>query len=89
MAWVVCAWLGALAGCSQGKGETCQVDGDCESGLICCRVAQVEDDSGVGPSMTVRGTCNTQGTQACGLAGGSRDASTPGDANMSSEDSGL
>jgi hypothetical protein len=29
------ALLTALAGCSQNSGETCQVDGDCASGLKC------------------------------------------------------
>ena len=25
----------AFAGCKQGEGETCQVDSDCEEGLVC------------------------------------------------------
>jgi hypothetical protein len=27
--------LAGLAGCKQGEGERCQIDSDCEEGLIC------------------------------------------------------
>lgn len=27
--------LGALAGCKEGVGETCQIDADCDKDLIC------------------------------------------------------
>ncbi|WP_236519448.1 hypothetical protein [Sandaracinus amylolyticus] len=38
------------SGCGQTQGETCQLDGDCESGLICCKTTSAE---------SVRGTCQT------------------------------
>jgi hypothetical protein len=72
MAWVVSVWLGSfgvLAGCTQGRGETCQVDRDCSSGLICCRVAMVDASMDMAPSMTVRGSCYAKDDKACGLAG--------------------
>jgi len=35
--WVLVALVAALAatGCKQGKGERCQVNADCQSGLVC------------------------------------------------------
>ncbi|AKF09630.1 hypothetical protein [Sandaracinus amylolyticus] len=36
------------SGCGQTRGETCQVHGDCESGLICCKTTG---------SVPARGTC--------------------------------
>jgi hypothetical protein len=32
---VVLVSLLALVGCKQGQGERCQVDSDCETGLLC------------------------------------------------------
>ena len=67
--WVVGVWLasfGALAGCSQGEGETCQVDRDCSSDFVCCR-----------PGETSRGKCYVEGSEACGSYQAShRDAGT-------------
>ena len=34
-----------LLACTQGEGETCQIDGDCEDGLVCRR--EVAADRGV------------------------------------------
>jgi hypothetical protein len=75
MTWIVGVWLasfGVLAACRQGDNETCQVNSDCEDGLVCCR--------GAGP----RGSCHTPKSAACGNAsvtdaGSERDA----DADMS------
>ena len=36
-----------MAGCKQEDGERCQIDSDCEEGLICC----------VLPNKTTKGTC--------------------------------
>jgi hypothetical protein len=74
MAWVVGMCLaasGVIAGCSQSTGETCQVNADCESGLICCR-----------PNPEVpRGTCQ----KTCDIVQTPTDAGsdTSHDANMS------
>lgn len=46
------------AACGQTSGEVCQLDGDCESGLVCCK------DLGVVVATTAaRGVCRTP--QAC------------------------
>jgi hypothetical protein len=37
--WMVALLM--LTGCKQADGESCQVNGDCESGLICCKDSPV------------------------------------------------
>ena len=41
-----------LTGCQQGEGESCQVNGDCESGLICCKDSPVATPVDWGVCMT-------------------------------------
>jgi hypothetical protein len=63
----------SLAACSQSKGDPCQVNGDCSSGLLCC--------AGDSP----RGVC----TQGPACPGAVRDASTSEpDASSDGEDAG-
>jgi hypothetical protein len=55
--WVFLSVAGcALSGCSQGKGEACQIKRDCEDGLMCCISGG-----------QVRGTC--QLSDECALLG--------------------
>jgi hypothetical protein len=57
---LVCAWLtgsGLLLSCKQSEGETCQVDGDCGSDLVCCKT----------PS-AARGACYGKADARCGEA---------------------
>lgn len=46
--------LATLAACKQGKGDRCQIDDDCESGLVCNKAKNTcqsddggEDDAGI------------------------------------------
>jgi hypothetical protein len=32
--------IAVIAGCKQGEGERCQIDEDCESGLVCNQATQ-------------------------------------------------
>lgn len=43
----------ALAACKQGEGEPCQIDRDCESGLVCSTVTNtcVRSDDDIGPTI--------------------------------------
>jgi hypothetical protein len=80
MAWVVgvSLFVGGLAACTQSEGETCQVNEDCSSGLVCCRTVSA-----------ARGSCYTQTDTRCGAASTPpvTDASTDdSDANMSTSD---
>lgn len=65
-------WLcSGLAACSQGRGEPCQVDRDCDDGLVCVR------------GRAEHGTCEPEGSQTGGedaalpmdAGGGGQDAS--------------
>lgn len=51
---------GTVAGCAQTRGETCQVDEDCEGSLQCCKTSTT-------PS--VRGTCEDRCTDVVVDAG--------------------
>jgi hypothetical protein len=79
MAWLVTACsVAAWSGCGQSENETCQLQSDCQSGLMCC----------IGAT-SARGTCldvcpSTTVTPATDA--GARDASTKKDAQA--EDSG-
>jgi hypothetical protein len=42
--------LFAAAGCSGGEGDVCQLESDCNDGLMCCKASR---------AMTERGTCET------------------------------
>jgi hypothetical protein len=68
MTWVVGVWLAVvstLVACTQGEGQTCQVDPDCSSGLVCLRCPG-----------SARGACHVKTEIACG----NKDAgSTPED----------
>jgi hypothetical protein len=46
LAFVVC--LTALTACKQGLGDVCQIDGDCEDGLICNSGNNLCEQSGGG-----------------------------------------
>ena len=41
--------LPLLVGCKQSKGERCQIDDDCESGLICSQSEKICVDTSVAP----------------------------------------
>ncbi len=73
--------LSGLAACSQGANETCQIDGDCSSGLLCC-IGKTAD----------RGYCATKSQCSPDVAvDAAVDASASGDdsgPNMSLDDSG-
>jgi hypothetical protein len=81
MSRVVTLCLASFAtfACSQGEGETCQVNRDCSTGLLCCREGSA-----------VRGVCTmpTEGV-ACTVAATTTDAGSAtrrdasSDANMS------
>jgi hypothetical protein len=74
MTWIVGAWLasfGMLAACKQSDNETCQVNTDCDDGLVCCR--------GAGP----RGACHAPASAACGNASVVDAGSSERDADMS------
>jgi hypothetical protein len=58
----------ALSGCLKDEGETCQVDSDCSSGLLCS----------IAPS-TERGVCKTA---AAAADAGPADAGSEQDADM-------
>jgi hypothetical protein len=80
--WVVGVWLAvvsSLVACMQGDGQTCQVNADCESGLVCLRCPG-----------SARGTCHVQTEIACGAndagAKPGEDAAVELDANMSMPD---
>jgi hypothetical protein len=45
--------------CAQASGEVCQLDGDCESGMYCCKPTAAEDTN-----PTVRGVCRAS-MEAC------------------------
>jgi hypothetical protein len=68
MTWVVGVWLAVastLVACMQDEGQTCQVNPDCSSGLVCLRCPG-----------SARGVCHVKTDVACG----SNDAgSTPDD----------
>jgi hypothetical protein len=70
---ILSACLLALAGCSQGKGESCQIDDDCEGSLICCKTNPLA-------IVTERGVCMTP--EACE----NRDTSTTDTASDSTGD---
>jgi hypothetical protein len=58
MTWVVGVWLAlasTLVACMQDEGQTCQVDPDCSSGLVCFRCPG-----------SARGTCQVKTDMACG-----------------------
>ncbi len=46
--WLVACFLvlGAVA-CGSGDGGVCQVNGDCQSGLVCCKLSTRLEDRGV------------------------------------------
>jgi hypothetical protein len=79
----VCALLGA---CSQDDGDTCQLDSDCASGLVCCKGAV---DRGVCETKAVceSGVITEDSGSPNGLDAAREDAAQ--DAAMSQEDSGL
>jgi hypothetical protein len=79
MTWVVGVWLAvasSLVACMQDEGQTCQVNQDCASGLVCLRCPG-----------SARGACHVQTDVACGSNdAGSKpdeDAGTEAAANMS------
>lgn len=37
--------LGLVVSCKQGEGERCQVDADCEDGLVCAQATQLCADN--------------------------------------------
>lgn len=39
LSFVTLALFLSVAACKQGEGERCQIDDDCESGLVCNRVS--------------------------------------------------
>jgi hypothetical protein len=64
-----------LGACSQGADETCQIDGDCSSGLMCC-IKNAD-----------RGYCTTQ--KACDSSTTvNTDAGPDGSSLMSVDDAG-
>jgi hypothetical protein len=81
----------SIGACSQDPGDTCQIDGDCTSGYMCCRSAA-----------SPRGTCekasdcNNAAVVDSGTAGDSGSMSTAGSggtgddagANRSMDDAG-
>jgi hypothetical protein len=81
----------ALAGCARDENESCQIDGDCDDGLICVRARSSE-----------RGTCeDPQKIEDAGQADGGElpdaaplppiledDAGADGDAGLAAEDAG-
>ena len=76
------AGLTSLTGCAQGVGDACQLNSDCETGLLCCK------DS---VSISEHGSCQTD--VACASAripdgGPSTDAGASTDAGVS-EDAGT
>lgn len=76
--YVVLAACGlAVAGCAQAEGEVCQLDSDCESGLVCCKPS---------PSVTVRGLC----ARTCsGLGDGGSGSVDAGGADAGVADAGV
>jgi hypothetical protein len=44
--------LVSIAGCKQTEGESCQLDKDCDSGLICCKRDPLAIESSWGVCMT-------------------------------------
>ena len=75
LALLVLSLSWSLAACSQDEGESCQLEGDCSSGLICCKGA------------ADRGYCSTKDEcENAPLDSGVPDASKP-DAN--DDDSGA
>jgi hypothetical protein len=64
---VVSFVLLCCAACSQGRGESCQVDRDCESGLVCF-------------SSSERGTCEPPGERDAGKRDAAPDIDPLGDA---------
>jgi len=65
-----------LARCLKDEGETCQLDGDCSSGLVCS----------IAPN-TARGTCKT--TAAAADAGGTTNAEGDADVPLPKEDAAV
>lgn len=45
----VTLFAAAAVACKQGEGERCQVDNDCESGLVCAALTDTCEKSAVGP----------------------------------------
>lgn len=56
-AWIALIWMCVAASgssaCTRAEGESCQLNSDCEDGLICC-------------ARSARGICATRGTEQCG-----------------------
>lgn len=82
---LACAACLFVASCSQDSGESCQTDGNCGDGLVCCKSDAAE-----------RGYCGEAADPECGRTGtgGMKDSGAAEDAAMSidaasAEDSGA
>jgi hypothetical protein len=79
---LMCAGLLLLSACSQGENDPCQIDSDCDSGLICVRARAAE-----------RGTCeNPKTLQDAGILttdSGTTPLPDAGNEDGGSEDSGA
>ena len=62
---------GTAAGCAQSRGETCQINEDCESGLTCCKTSS---------TVSARGTCDNPCPVVAADAGPREDAGAAVDA---------
>jgi hypothetical protein len=86
MTWIVGACVAsfvAFVACTQGEGETCQVNSDCDKALMCCRAV------GDAP----RGSCHVGGSPECRNAavtdaGGAHDAGHDAGMSVPPEDGG-
>ena len=72
----------ALGGCLQANGETCQIDGDCESS-VCCKTGPAE----------ARGICAVARDERCPISGtidsGSGEVDAGADVDAAAEDAAM
>lgn len=77
--FVVSVALGVMAtACGQGAGSVCQINADCQSGLVCCKLSTRLED---------RGVCRAEGASCASATDSATDsATTDGNVGDSSSD---
>jgi hypothetical protein len=90
--WVlggVLAGLLLVASCSQGGGDTCQVDGDCSSGLACCRGSAADAQRGYCATKSACATGSVAADPDSGLRDAGADAASFDDAGSDTDSGSL